>query len=133
MKTKSYATLKRQLDKVFSEWTRRRFASANGFALCVTCGKAAPWRSMQCGHFIPRSYLAARWNPLNCFVQDAACNVFKRGAYPEFSAYLIRSFGAGYIDTLLALKRQPVKFTRSDLQAMIDDYSAKIKEFPCSK
>ena len=133
MKAKSYATLKRKLDAVFSEWTRRRYASASGFAVCVTCGRSAPWRTMQCGHFIPRSYLAGRWNPLNCFVQDAACNVFKRGAYPEFSAYLIRSFGPGYIDQLLALKRQPVKFTRSDLQAMISEFQEKLKGLPCSK
>ena len=82
---------------------------------------------MQSGHFIPRLYLAGRWNPDNCFVQCPLCNVFKHGNYPEFSAYLIRTFGAEKIDALLALKRETVKFTRADLQAKIDFYKAQIE------
>jgi len=127
LKAKSYASLKRKLDSVFSEWTRRSCSNSRGLAACVTCGKVRLWKHQQCGHFIPRLYLAGRWNPDNCFVQCPLCNVFKHGNYPEFSAYLIRTFGAEKIDALLALKRETVKFTRADLQAKIDFYKAQIE------
>ena len=127
MKAKSYASLKRKLDSVFSEWTRRNSSDSRGRAACVTCGKISRWQDQQCGHFIPRLYLACRWNPDNCFVQCVLCNVFKHGNYPEFADYLIKHFGVERIRSLLALKRVTVKFTRADLQTKIDFYKASIE------
>lgn len=128
MKSASYASLKRRLDKIFSEWIRRKDAGAYGRAMCVSCGMVARWSKMQCGHFIPRHYLAGRWNPDNCFVQCPSCNVFKRGNYPGFAAYLNKHFGPQRIEELLELKRKTLKLTRSDLQGMIDRYTGLIKE-----
>lgn len=125
-RTKSYAALKREMDKVWSIWIRRSDADRNGMVRCVTCGAKDEWKWMQCGHFIPRHYLAGRYNPDNTYIQCPACNVFLRGNYPAFAAFLVKIKGAQFLDELIDLKRQTVKFTRSDLQAMIDKTKADI-------
>ncbi len=82
---------------------------------------------MQCGHYIPRHYLAGRWNSANCFVQCNRCNVFLRGNYPAFSAYLNKTFGPAYIEELLLLKHRTIKLYRGDLEAMIEKYREKLE------
>ena len=127
-KKPTYAGLKRKLDSLFSEWIRRKDAGAYGRAMCVSCGMVSSWnKGMQCGHYISRNYLAGRWNSANCFVQCVACNQFRRGNYPAFSAYLNKTFGPQYIEELLKLKRKTVKLYRSDLEAMIETYKSKLE------
>ena len=126
-KKASYANLKRKLDKVFSEWVRKKGADSNGIATCITCGAKAHWKQMQCGHFIPRHYLAGRWHIENTAIQDASCNIFKRGAYPEFAAWGINHYGQDWLNRMIALKRETVKWSRQDLQQMIEDYTERVK------
>ena len=118
----SYASLKRQLDKVFSEFIRRRFNPCK----CITCGVVKPWKEMQCGHFIPRHYLAGRWHILNCAVQCASCNVWGRGRYPEFAAWGVNTYGQSWLTDMVALKRQPVKLKSHDLENMITDFEQRL-------
>ena len=115
---KSYSTLKRRLDQVFSEYVRR---IANP-CRCVTCGTIKPWKSMQCGHFIPRHYLAGRWNIENTAVQCASCNVWGRGRYPEFAAWGVNRYGQDWLTRMIALKRETVKLKSHDLEKMIEHY-----------
>lgn len=129
-KSPGYAALKRRLDKIFSEYIRRKDAGAYGRAMCVSCGMVAHYKAMQCGHFLSRNYLAGRWNEKNCFVQCPVCNVFKRGNYPGFASFLNRTYGPERIEELLALKRKAVKFYASDLQTLIDRYTLKLKALP---
>ena len=120
----SYATLKRKLDKVFSEWFRRRWADPNGIVACVTCGNNMHWKNIQCGHFVSRSYLGTRWEPENCAPQCYACNYLRRGNYAEFAKWIIGRYGQSILDDLIALKHRPVKFSRADLQAKIYSYGS---------
>ena len=126
MKKPTYASRKRKLDSVFSEWIRRKDAGAYGRAVCVSCGMTARWQDQQCGHFLPRHYLSGRWNERNCFVQCPGCNVFKRGNYPGFSSFLNRTYGPERIEELLALKRTTVKLYRGDLEKMILELNEKL-------
>ena len=50
-------TLITKLDKVFSEYIRRRYAK-NDIATCVTCGKKDHWKKLQAGHFMSRKHYA---------------------------------------------------------------------------
>lgn len=125
-RTRSYAALKRALDKTYSEWVRRKGADSQGFVRCVTCGRSAHWKSMQCGHFIPRHYLAGRWNPENTAVQDASCNIFKRGAYPEFAQWGTSHYGQDWLPRMIALKREQIKWTRMDLESLLEDYTKRL-------
>lgn len=116
---KTYAQLKRELDRVFSLWVRWKDADQKGVGTCFTCGIRKSWRLLQCGHFIPRNCLALRWSEYNCRPQCVSCNVFKRGNYQEFAFRL----GQATVGALLMQKHRTVKFTRDDLQQMIADFS----------
>ena len=118
-KCKTYAQLKRALDKVFSEYIRRR---EGDYPKCITCGAVHHYKVMQCGHFVSRVHLATRWDERNCAPQCFADNVWKRGAPAEFALALQKKYGPSIIQELMDKKNQPVKFSRSDLEAMISKY-----------
>ena len=114
-------TLITKLDKVFSEYIRRRYAK-NDIATCVTCGKKDYWKKLQAGHFMSRKHYATRWDEDNVEVQCSACNVFRYGEQYLFAKYL----GTEKADMLLAKSRETVKFPDWEIQEMIDLYKTKI-------
>ena len=114
-------TLITKLDKVFSEYIRRKDAK-NDIATCVTCGKKDHWKNLQNGHFMSRKHYATRWDEDNVGVQCSACNVFRYGEQYLFAKHL----GQKKADELLAKSRQTVKFTDNDIQDMIDIYKQKL-------
>ena len=114
-------TLITKLDKVFSEYIRRRYAKKD-IATCVTCGKKDHWKKLQAGHFMSRKHYATRWDEQNVEVQCSACNVFRYGEQYLFAKYL----GAEKADMLLAKSRETVKFPDWEIQEMIELYKTKI-------
>jgi hypothetical protein len=122
-KKASRKTLVKNLDTIFSEYIRRRYAK-NEIAECVTCGKKDHWKKLQAGHFMSRKHYVTRWDERNVEVQCMACNVFRYGEQYKFSKYL----GQDLSDKLLAKSREMVKFTDWELQEMIETYKNKVKE-----
>ena len=122
-KKPSRKTIVTKLDKVFSEYIRRRYAK-NGIAECVTCGKKDHWKKLQAGHFMSRKHYATRWDEDNVEVQCSACNVFRYGEQYLFAKYL----GTEKADMLLAKSRETVKFPDWEIQEMIEIYKNKIKD-----
>lgn len=114
-------TLITKLDKVFSEYIRRKDAK-NDIATCVTCGKKDHWKKLQAGHFMSRKHYATRWDEDNVEVQCSACNVFRYGEQYLFAKYL----GTEKADMLLNKSRETVKFPDWEIQEMIDLYKTKI-------
>lgn len=130
MQAKSYATLKRKLDAIFSEYVRKSSADQFGNARCVSCGAVKPWRALQAGHFVSRVRLATRWDLMNTHPQCSKCNVLLRGNAAGYSLYLVKKYGPWVLDDLDARSRKPVKFTRADLNALIEVYKANFKNLP---
>jgi len=127
VKKRRYRTLKNALDRVFSEWVRRRWSRYDGTASCVTCGVVKPWAQLQCGHFVSRVHLAARWNEFNGNPQCPSCNVLRRGNPAEYALWLTRKYGPKIIEDLVVLKHQTVKYNRSDLEEMIRQYEQRLE------
>jgi len=50
---------------------------------------------MQCGHFVPRQYLAVRYDEANCHTQCYACNMLFNGQPSRFAMNLERDFERG--------------------------------------
>lgn len=121
-------SLVKKLDKVFSEYIRKRHADKNGIAVCYTCFKKAHWKELQCGHFVSRKQYATRWDETNCQVQCSGCNVFRYGEQYKFGRYLDSNFGDGTADTLFQKGREIVKFANIDLEEMIEYYQEKLVE-----
>jgi hypothetical protein len=126
---KGYAGLKRELDKVFSEWVRRRAAGPSGLVACVSCGEVKHWKSQQAGHFITRIRLGTRWEPRNVNPQCARCNVMS-GNVGGYARWLGTRYGMEVFDLLDAQSRTMVKYNRAELQERIDYYKAQLKCLP---
>ena len=116
-KKPSRKTIIIKLDKVFSEYIRRRYAK-NNISECVTCGKQDHWKNLQAGHFMSRKHYATRWDDENVQVQCMACNVYRYGEQYLFAKYL----GDDKADELLAKSRVMVKIKDWELEEMIEKY-----------
>lgn len=118
----------KRLDKVFSEYIRRR-KTKNDIAECYTCGKKDHWKKLQCGHFQSRKHLSTRWDEKNCQVQCASCNIFRYGEQFRFGSRLVYEYGS---DVALELEQQariPSKFSNVDLEEKIEYYKSLVKSF----
>lgn len=110
-----------KLDKIFSEYIRRRYA-VNDIAECVTCGKKDHWKNLQAGHFMSRKHYSTRWDEENVQVQCMACNVYRYGEQFKFSKFL----GTRKANKLLAKSREMVKFANYELEDLIATYKQKV-------
>jgi hypothetical protein len=119
LRKKSRKNIIKTLDKVFSEYIRRRYAK-NNIAECFTCGKKDHWKKMQCGHFQSRKHYSTRWNEDNCQVQCVGCNMFKAGEQYKFGLKL----GRDKANKLYILAKETKKYTNFDLEEMIEHYKA---------
>lgn len=127
-KLKTYKYYKNKLDEVFSGYIRTRDTQHNGFAKCITCPEVLPYKKLQAGHYISRSYLATRWEPLNVAAQCGGCNLYKKGAPDEFALVLLNLYGADILENLNIAKHRQVKFSRHDLIGMIELYKLKTRD-----
>ena len=130
MKKKKTATLrglKNKCWKLFSEYIRRKHADEGGTASCYTCGELAYWKELQCGHGIPGRHGAVLFDEDICRPQCARDNVFMGGRYEIFVTKLIRENGLEWWEQKLIDARRVVKYTRSDLEALIESYKQKLK------
>jgi len=120
--------LKKKLDKVFSEYIRRRNANNLGLVNCFTCGVKKHWKNQQAGHFQSRSHHSTRWDEVNVQVQCVKCNMFRQGEQYKFGLYLDERYGKGTAKELENRAKTIVKINRVDYEEAITRYKQKIKE-----
>lgn len=96
--------LKKNLDAVFSKFIRYRDKGQ-----CYTCPHKDDPKRMQNGHFIPRQYLAVRWDEVNCHCQCYACNMLYNGQPGAYALRLEKDFGVGTVERLESKKREITK------------------------
>lgn len=122
-KKKTTSQLKKKLDKIFSEYIRRKDAK-NGIATCVTCGKKAHWKELQNGHYVSRSYLATRFDETNCHVQCCGCNIFKKGNMDSYALFMINKYGVKHLEELEKSKQIIIRYF--PYEEKIEEYTAKL-------
>jgi hypothetical protein len=116
---------KKKLDKVFSEYIRRRNADIEGMTVCYTCGVKKHYKELQCGHFAPRQYTALRYDEINCQTQCYACNMLYNGQPSAFAMRLKRDYGENIIERLEARRKEVVKLYPYELK--LEEYKEKLK------
>ena len=126
MKNKSDAKLKKELDKIFSEYIRRKYSDSGGCATCFTCGKKAYWKELQAGHFITRSALATRFDEDNVRPQCIGCNIFGGGRQVQFAEKLQKELGKKIVETLFKKAKQITKYFPYEERIIF--YKNKLKE-----
>lgn len=103
MKTK--ITARKKLDAVFSKFIRLRDKGQ-----CYTCPKKDDPKYMQNGHFVPRQYLALRYDEINCHCQCYACNMLYNGQPSVFALNLKRDYGDEIVEKLEAKRQAVIKY-----------------------
>jgi hypothetical protein len=128
-KKPSLKSLKNKAWKLCSEYVRRKDADAGGFCGCYTCGAPIHWKlEAQAGHAIGGRNNAVLLDVEILRPQCVACNVFRRGNYPIFTAKLIREHGLEWFEEKLIAARQAVKVSREDYENVIERFKQKIQE-----
>ena len=130
--SKTTGDLKRltaRLDKLFSEYVRRRDADRNGMVHCVTCEKLLHWKEGDCGHFVSRDRKATRWMGTNANFQCPYCNRFRAGEQHKHGEYIDKRYGKGTAQQLQDISRvRGCKIDRGWLMLMIENMKKEIKK-----
>lgn len=124
-KPKTKTWYKRELDRVFSIYIRQSYA-VGGYVSCYTCGREGEVKEMQNGHFVPRQYMATRWDERNCRPQCYACNMLYNGQPSAYAVRLERET-PGIVKELETLRRTIKQWTIKELEEMIAKYKELIK------
>ncbi len=118
----------KRLDKVFSEYIRRRDADSNGYVRCISCGMIVHWKDADCGHYIPRANMSTRFDERNCNAQCRECNRAKDGNISGYEIGLVRKYGHTIIGVLLEEKWQIRKWSKHALDESIKYYRSQIMD-----
>jgi len=114
-KLRTLSKLKKDLDTVFSLYIRAKFQKK-----CYTCPYIG---QLQNGHFVPRQYLATRWEEDNCRPQCRNCNVFRHGYILEFEERLSNELGAKRVQELKDARNQVLRLNRAFYETEIARYT----------
>lgn len=125
-KQKSLRLLKAKLWKVISEFVRRRGADERGTNDCFTCEKLAHWKELHAGHAIPGRHNAVLFDVEILRPQCPVCNLWKDGMGHVFATKLIKENGMEWWEKKLEGARRIVKYTRADIEDLIETYKAKL-------
>lgn len=124
---RSIGGLKHELWTLFSEYTRRRYADKNGMVACVSCPKVLHWTRMQAGHYLPKSLgNAIYFEERNVHPQDSECNLTLQGNQYQYALFLQKTYGAGILDELTALRHTKRQIKRPEYLELIEVYKRKL-------
>lgn len=73
---------------------------------CVSCGQPVRCDKANGGHFCSRSCYPLRWDEKNVNCQCVHCNLYKNGAYIEYSQWFIKTYGEHTFNRYVDLYRQ---------------------------
>jgi hypothetical protein len=128
-KTPSLSALKKKAWSLCSRYVRLREADEGGFVHCYTCGfPMHAIQEAQAGHAIPGRHNAVLLDDSICRPQCYSCNCLKHGMHHIFATKLAQENGMEWWQSKLSGAKAVVKYTRSDLEALIETYKAKLDE-----
>lgn len=103
---KSKAKLRKELDALFSRFVRYSAVEPDGLVSCYTCPNRNEPKKMQNGHFVPRQYLATRYDEVNNHPQCYACNMLYNGQPSRYAIQLELDYGIGTVAMLEGKRSQ---------------------------
>ena len=115
-----------KLDRIFSEYIRKRDSDSDGYITCATCGKVVHWTEEDAGHFISRAKKATKYDERNVHAQCRGCNRFQNGRQFEMSLYVAAKYGDDMPHLLLELSRETVKVNQVWIDELTLHYQSKL-------
>jgi len=120
---KTLSQYKKKLDYLFSKYIRAR-----DNYICFTCGRDCTIKGSQNGHFVPRQYLAVRFDERNNNCQCYACNMLYNGQPSAYAINLKKLYGPNIVEELEAKRQEITKLTPAWYEEKIAYYKEKLKE-----
>ena len=127
-KPKTVPKLKQEAATLLQKLVRMKYADDFGMCQCVTCNKVQHWKEMDGGHFVSRRHNATLLVEENIHPQCKGCNGYNSGNIDSYSLFMIDTYGLDAMRELIDSKHQPRKFTARELEDLIAEYKARIKE-----
>ena len=118
----SKTKLKKELDRVFSQYIREKHEK-DGKVPCYTCCHIGEVKTMQCGHFVPRQHMSTRWDEDNCRPQCYACNMLYNGQ-PSTFAVKLDAEKRGTVKRLEKKRHEIRQWTIEELKKEIEKYES---------
>lgn len=126
-------TSKNTLDRIFSEFIRRRDSDQDGYTRCISCGKIVKWKEADCGHYVNRKHNSTRYDEQNCNAQCRSCNRFSEGNIQGYRKGLIRKYGEQAVELLEIKKFNTCKLGQFEINALAEEYRKKLKQIKKDK
>ena len=123
-------TLRNKIDKIRSEYIRKRDADWRGNAQCFTCDKVMHWKEAQGGHFFIRQHdftTELGGDERNLQPQCYGCNGMMRGRPQLFAIRLQEKYGDQILKELETKYRTPKKWKMSELEELLEHYRSLLK------
>ena len=115
-------------DRWFSKFIRLRDADDTGILNCISCGIPVHWKNADAGHFIKRQFMSLRFNEKNVNGQCRKCNWLLQGNDIEYAKGLVKKYGKGILEQLVATKHRTTHTGRFELKHIADYYRDKFNQ-----
>ena len=123
-KKKTLSKWKKELDAIFSRYIRYRDDGQ-----CFTCPNKNDPKKMQNGHFVPRQYLAVRFDERNCNCQCYACNMLYGGQGATYAIRLAQKYSQEVVEELESQRWVSVKLDEDWYKEKIEHYKKEVEKF----
>lgn len=128
-KERGLPALKKDLDKVFNAFIRKRdtlFADGTPYFICISCNEPKPVDLMHAGHFHSAGHNeAVRWDERNVNGQCVRCNTFLHGNFGGYEKGMVRKWGQSVVEALEIKRHNKSKMFKFEIELLIQHYKSK--------
>jgi hypothetical protein len=124
-------SLDKQMDTYYSRYIRLRDSEDGYNCKCISCGKIAPIKEMQNGHYKRRGQSLCnptKYDERNTNAQCVYCNLRLRGNESSYAVALEEKYGFGILQELEIKSKQIFKVSAAWYIEKIAYYKKKVKE-----
>ena len=122
MATLTLPKLTAKAQHIFNRYIRTR-DNQEGFFTCISCGQVKGHEVMDAGHYVPvKNGSALRFNEYNVNGECKGCNGFDQFHLIGYRKNLIDKIGLDMVEWLEANARVTKKWSRSELEEIIEKY-----------
>ena len=118
----------KKADTAFSQYIRARDIIFNGYFRCCSCNALKPFREMDCGHYIPRRFLAVRWDENNAHGECITCNRVDDKHMVGYKQFMLKKYGEQKVSYLRQKANLGGYYSVQDIQDIAEKYKNKFKE-----
>ena len=112
---------------LFSEWTRRKWADANGFITCISCGAKVHWKEANASHWRHGHSVKSFMMEENVNPSCVKCNLYLSGNLGEYTLWMLNKYGENTINAIRAAGREIYNPSRQELENLIIEYKTKLE------